>query len=77
MKFITTCCPFSKDQLEHWCVQHGDDCPDTLLAWRPAWNEVPERFILRAENAVYEAKYCPSCGKQLDLFCIPDKENTR
>lgn len=73
MKFKTTCCEFSKSQLEYDCEQHGDSCPDRVLKYSLGLKDdgfnIPPRFLLLAENAAYEAKFCPSCGKKLKEYC--------
>jgi len=76
MKFTKTCCAFSKDQLENICPQHGDKCPDNVLKYVTSYKDkyvnLSAGFRLVAPNAVYEAKYCPSCGKNLKKTCIPE-----
>lgn len=79
MKFLKTCCAFSKSQLEHYCEQHGDRCPDVGLTYqkkyKDEWIDMDAKFVLLAENATYIATFCPFCGKNLFENCVPEETN--
>lgn len=71
------CCDAAKGQLEYYCEQHGYDCPDKVLEFRPAYKDehfdLPARFQLIAPNAAYRAKYCPWCAAELKEHCVPNE----
>jgi len=76
-KVITACCEFSKQQLDMYCVQHGYECPDKVLSTYISGYDGKRRFSLHSPNATYSAKFCPSCGENLNDSCIIDDEQER
>lgn len=66
--FKSTCCECAENQLNMWCDEHQDRCPDKVLSYCRGIKS--DFFGLIAINATYQVFFCPFCGKNLKENCI-------
>lgn len=54
------CCDVMRGQLTRMCPMHGHNCPDNVV--RRAGSGA---LYLYAENAMYDIRFCPWCGAEI------------